>query len=512
MQNHSTITPFIAAVLLKSFALGAGNGPSPSIHHAAQEQSQKPPELVSPYWGGTRNADSVSSLGRLVFTQDYFPGTKDLNGQFMGGTEAMWLTGHNGKLFAAIGSAQDQPGNDPKPAAHIIRKDVSDAPWQVDHAFGQNSMRVEALISFAFTTDLYGQPLPKPARLLIASHSELRPASETSAVFIRNDDTGKWQRSEIPSRVPAGNLGVRSFGSHLDKVTGIHHIFAGLNCGRIYRGSYDPSERGCIRWEAQPERTAAVLPGKGRKIYDYSRVLCFAEGNGDLYIAARITTDKNGKPIDGGLYRRVDGHKPFWELVYRWAIDKDVLQSRFLRGLTAVPDPKDGKHQVLIANFEYPGLIVRFDPTRKDSSGSILREQELDIKEFFNRVWNTPTARRRGAIAAYNRFLPITDPETGETVWLCGAWVERPGSPNPPNNGSVYLIRHRDGRYDWGYIYDYAHPVPAGQRLTGCRDIELSPFPGEQGRVFYFCGYDGGAGPGHNTAWIYKGILEVKEP
>ena len=88
--------------------------------------------------------------------------------------------------------------------------------------------------------------------------------------------------------------------------------------------------------------------------------------------------------------------------------------------------------------------------------------------------------------------------------------MERPGSPNPPDNGSCYLIRHRDGRYDWGYIYDAAHPVPAGQKLTGCRDIEPSPFPGEQGRVFYFCGYDGGAGPGHNTAWIYRGELHSK--
>jgi hypothetical protein len=131
--------------------------------------------------------------------------------------------------------------------------------------------------------------------------------------------------------------------------------------------------------------------------------------------------------------------------VHRWTIDKEILQSRFLRGLTAVPDPKGGKHQVLIANFEYPGTIARFDPAK----GVVTAEQELDIKEFFNQAWNTPAARRRGAIAAYNRFLPVTDPKTGETVWLCGAWVKRPGSPNPPNNGSCYLIRHRDGRYDW---------------------------------------------------------------
>ncbi len=47
-------------------------------------------------------------------------------------------------------------------------------------------------------------------------------------------------------------------------------------------------------------------------------------------------------------------------------------------------------------------------------------------------------------------------------------------------------------------------------KLIGCRDIEPSPFPEVAGRVLYFCGYDGGAGPGHNTAWIYKGSLKAK--
>jgi hypothetical protein len=336
----------------------------------------------------------------------------------------------------------------------------------------------------------------------MASPSEVAAQETRIAVYVR-DAKGGWIRSEVAD----GNLGIRSFGSHVDKATGVHHLFAGLNRGGIHRGSYDPTAPGGIRWEPTPERAAEAQKGKGRRIYDWSRVLCFAECNGDFYMAARITTDEGGKPVDGGLYRRVDGLEPSWELAYRWPIAKDVLQSRFLRGLTAVPDPQGGKHQVLIANFEHPGLIVRFDPMRKDASGSILAEPELDIKEFFNQAWNTPTARRRGAIAAYNRFLPVTDPRTGEPLWLCGAWVERPGSPNPPNNGSCYLIRHRDGRYDGGYIYDPAHPVPAGQKLTGCRDIEPSPFSGDQGRVFYFCGYDGGAGPSHNTAWIYRAAL-----
>ena len=206
-------------------------------------------------------------------------------------------------------------------------------------------------------------------------------------MFVRDDATARWQRSDIVG----GNLGVRSFGSHVDKATGVHHLFAGLNRGGIHRGSHDPAAPGGIRWEPLPERTAEALPGKGRRVYDHSRVLCFAECNGDLYMASRITTGEDGKPVDGGLYRRVDGPQPKWELVHRWTIDKDVLQSRFLRGLTTVPDPKGGKHEVLIANFEYPGTIARFDPTRPN----VTAEQELDIKEFFNQAWNTPAAPTR---------------------------------------------------------------------------------------------------------------------
>jgi hypothetical protein len=42
-----------------------------------------------------RNESAATPLARLDFTQDCFPGTKDANGQFTGGTEAMWLAGHS---------------------------------------------------------------------------------------------------------------------------------------------------------------------------------------------------------------------------------------------------------------------------------------------------------------------------------------------------------------------------------------------------------------------------------
>jgi hypothetical protein len=259
----------------------------------------------------------------------------------------------------------------------------------------------------------------------------------------------------------------------------------------------------------QEEDTPLRNQVQRHRIYDYSRVLCFAECNGDLYMAARITTGEDWKPVDGGLYRRVDGPKPSWQLVYRWPVAENVPQSRFLRGLTAVPDPRASGRQVLLAAFEYPGIIVRIDPGKD----VIAPEQELDIKEFFNQAWNTPTARRRGAIAAYNRFLPVTDPDTGEKAHLLGLWINHPDRRATENGASAwYLVRHADGTYGHGRVFDPKHPKPNPPRgLLATRTIEVSPFPEDKGRVLYFGGFDCANIESHNTAWIYKGTLSAPE-
>ena len=90
--------------------------PSPAPAPKPEAKPAAPPAAIPPAEVPT-NVTASTALARLAFTQDYFPGSRDARGNFMGGTEAMWLAGHEGRLFAAIGYGQDQPGNDPKPGA-----------------------------------------------------------------------------------------------------------------------------------------------------------------------------------------------------------------------------------------------------------------------------------------------------------------------------------------------------------------------------------------------------------
>ena len=45
------------------------------------------------------------------------------------------------------------------------------------------------------------------------------------------------------------------------------------------------------------------------------------------------------------------------------------------------------------------------------------------------------------------------------------------------------------------------------KRLVAVREILVSPFPEDRGRVFFFGGHDANNVDKHNTAWVYRGLL-----
>jgi hypothetical protein len=445
--------------------------------------------------GQTASAESdpvgLAAL-ELKFAKDYFPGTRDPSGQWSGGTETLELCPHNGKLFASIGYWMDEPylkpkGDEPWTGAQVLVKDSAASPWRVEVSFGKEFKRTETLQVVGFTTDSEGARLPQPVRMLLAAPNYIDVSREDmTTVRTRDDATGRWEKSAIAAE--RYQPSVRSVVTHVDKETGIHHIFAGVSRGAIYRGVYDPAAPARLRWFPEPE-----MEGTGR-------VMAFAEANGVLYAACALHPKA---PHNGGLYRRVDGPKARWELVYRWPfkVVEGAVEWRYLRGLTAVPDPEGGGHQVLLAVRSYGSFIERIDPT-KDHAVT----KELSIRDFFEKQWGVRSLRGP-VIGAYNRIVPMTHPVTAESIHLIGVWIVHPQGETPPHNSACFLVRRADGRYEAGEIQDPGHPLPSGSSLGATRAIEVSPFPEHQGRVIFFGGYDCGFRKSHNTAWIYRGEI-----
>jgi Ca2+-binding EF-hand superfamily protein len=444
----------------------------------------------------------------LRFAQDYFPGAKDRQGRIIAATEANQVVAHRGQLFASFGATyRNPPTPDPEfQGFGVLRKETAAGPWLVDLDLGSTPYRVEVMASVNFTTGADGRKLDQPVARLVAARW-----SNNKTLLVRDDASssagaaGKWDESTVvagPS-LPVGSVfTARSFGSHVDRQTGVHHLFAGTWQGHasavgeyrssIYRAAYDPSEPAGLRWAPAPE------------LQNVGRIMAMAECNGDLYAACCIF---DNSPQSGGIFRRIDGPRPRWDLVYRWK-EYDLTiwddEQRMMRGLTAVPDPNHPGKQVLIGFRFFPEPIVeRIDPQQGHKA-----TVELDLKEFFGQAFHGGGKYIGTIRCAYNPFTTVTDPRSGQTVHLAGVQIYHPGFPKQPYNGSHYLIRKPDATYDWAPVYDPAHPVPEGRSLDATRRICVSPFPEDQGRVLYFAGYDGPYAD-NRSAWIYKGTLST---
>jgi hypothetical protein len=424
----------------------------------------------------------------LVFSRDCEPGTKDLNGRRIGGTETMRFLCHKGKLFAGTGCWMDLPygprpaDNPPWTGPQILVKESAGGPWRVDVSFPK-AVRVDAMVSATFVVDSAGRKLEPPVCLLIVS-----PSSQNTATWTRDDATGTWTESPAVEGLLGG---LRSFHTHGDAKTGRQYLFGGSTKGSIFRAEYDPAAPGKLRWHKEPE-----LSGTGR-------FMCMAEADGVLYAAGGI---KSEETLSGGLFRRVDGEAPRWDLLWRWPhlIREKGDETEILRGLTAIPDPSGGGRQALLGTCNYPGVVYRIDPKR-----NLAVTTELDIRAYFAKVFGAAAPLRGPCLSAYNNFLPVVHPDTGERAHLLGLWINHPaGRGTELGSGAWYLVRHADGSYSHGRVFDPKHPKPNPPRgLLATRTIEISPFPEDRGRSFYFGGYDCASIESRDTAWFYKGSL-----
>ena len=445
------------------------------------------------------------------FATDYFAARQPADSALAKATEANALEVHGGKIFCATSYMPESKRiGDTQPM--ILVKQSASASWTVDYQGPPEFNRISLLRSVKFTTDGSGKKLAQPVSVLVAGTGAWRSLQPKGVMVLsRNDATGKWVTSVLSTNVwnpekVNHSQETRMLFDHVDRVTGVHYVLAGSATGRLYRGVYDASEPGLIKWDAKPELEGLV-----------GNFLCAAEANGVAYFGVaygpiasneRMTTERPVK--DHGLFRRVDGPTARWEWVpiKQWEDPQQPgrsLRTSQLHGLTAVPAP-DGKGEVLLVAWDTRDAVIERIAPRNNFKTTV----ELNLREFFAKRWG----RTAGISSfAYNDMLPVVHPDTGQQAYLIGLWLVDPnGEGNEIGKSSWYLVRYADGAYRYGRIWDETNPLTdAKYGLRGCRSIRPSPFPEEAGRVWYFCGFDQtgarGAGATGPTAWIYKGTL-----
>jgi hypothetical protein len=327
----------------------------------------------------------------------------------------------------------------------VLVKKAHDAPWEVDTTFGPEFGRAECLRSVQFTTDHTGRKLDRPVSLLLATTTGL--VSKEIGVWSRDDATGRWTRMTLGRAGSGWGTEIRALIDHVDRVTGVHHVFAGATEGLIYRGVCDPEAPGGISWESEPEyRRPSTMP--------VQRVPAAAEVNGVLYVSMEMDPKSPG---EGGVFRRIDGPHPRWEHVYEWthsAADWEARvghkQDRLVYGLAGVSDPGDPSRETLICVRDFKAQVLGIDLSRIDKATPV-----FDAQEYFNKVFESE--RAKVVRIAANGFTPLTYPDTGERVHVTGLWVAHPdGADTEKGNSSWYLVRHADGTYAHGRVWTLA--------------------------------------------------------
>ena len=474
MKGKNAVIAFMTAAALSMFSTAMLN---------ADDQTKK---------AKTPLADSSG------WVQSYRAGYTDRSGRYAGGSEILHLVGHKGKLFAANGYWMDPRniwygGTDAKtPWAQILRLDNPDGKWEVDLELGPNNLRAENLKSVTFETDGKGNELENPVNLLIATAYSSNSQGADINVFVRDDETGRWDKSALFTATGESgeNNSTRSMTVYRDKVTGVDRLFLPVGLLGIFTGSYDPDVQGKIRWDKTPET------GRLSK-----RCLSIIESNGSLIYSSGTS-----------IYRRNDGRSPTHSIILDASqLTKGKVASPVggVRGLSALPNPKGLGESLLFVwapDSRSRSCVVRLDP---DGKGNYAHTKEACIADLMSkRLGGNPVYY---ALAGYNNILPVLNPTTNESAWLMGfeCWIGGRQFPCWQGNkrggfyaGAMFAIRDKNSQY---WLNEVNGPADVNKSpLQAVRAYAVSPFESEERGVIYFGGFVADHGPSHNTAWVFK--------
>ena len=442
--------------------------------------------------------------------RSYRAGCLDQAKRLAGGSEILHLVPHKGRLFAAVGYWMDRRNpwygerRETASWAQILRLDGPKERWQVDLDMPFH-LRAEILHAATFTTDANGVKLETPVELLLASAYEGGGDGGTN-LFTRDDATGAWTKSKIFAG-PRGERGEQMsiMLVHRDKVTGIDRLFLAAGVDGVFSGVYDPAVPGKIRWDRSSE-TGTLR----------ARPLAIVEANGDLFYSA-----------DRAVWRRIDGPSPQYEKIHDLSDLRDSASYSpvgGIRGMTAIANPNGAGQSIIfvwVPDNRSRGCIMRLDPkaaseaaASEAAAGGYERRQEVCLDVLVSDYLDLDGSPAPYVMAGYNRFLAVTDPNTGATHHLIGAeaWVGGKRFPIALQTGSggyyagaMYAIRDDAAHYRLGEVNG---PIEASAfPLLSTRAYALSPFAEDHGRVIYFGGYDCNFKLNSDTAWIFRTSL-----
>jgi acetyl esterase/lipase len=462
--------------------------------------------------------------GAWVYSEDLVFGVPDEHGNVIQATEVDHIVTFQGKLYAGLGNWNEKafiedlqlplpdevaampPGAFGFYGAMMVVKEGPNAPWKLDHYFGTATLRVDALETLVLTTDENGAPLPEPFEILYAGVTAINLRTAGVYVHWKDPNTGEWGTELLDQDflVPPGGAGatdlpfapyVRSFWTAVNSVNGVHEAFAGPATGKIYRGVYDPSAPGYIRWDDEPEFDVG-----DREDIPFGRPLTALTVNGQNLVG-----------LGARVFRRDDATRTWVEIL---EVETDD-PSNDPRAFATVPAVEGDGDEFLVA-IRADGAMLRVD----NRSDPVAQVEEIKVRELFDTEYG-PTMPRGcpSFFSAYNDIEPHVDLETGRMQHLTGTWTDC--FPHPyelsraPWNGTFLLVRDLESRsYDLSLIYDYEAARPAcatGCNLRGARYFTKSPFPDHEGRVFYTGGFDANIlnrddfeTNFRNTAWLYR--------
>ena len=158
--------------------------------------------------------------------------------------------------------------------AQILRLDSSFGTMVQDTQFPAGVQIANALGEFTLTADGAGSPISPPQKILLAGTKTINLTGSSASVnanaYLRNDLSGTYSGTWTNIVLASPTIGstnsaqVRSLGTHVDSVTGIQYVFAGVDpvaggLAGIFSGTFNNSTK-ALTFSSTPEFTLTSAP------------------------------------------------------------------------------------------------------------------------------------------------------------------------------------------------------------------------------------------------------------